>query len=380
MNAKDPKWTPTYSVEEQFFGSDRKQNRLERKLKSSQDRSKFKKTDKKKFEQGIQQEISDKAGENLLRGRVLAISTQGYVVDCDGQIYNCQLRGLLKKEKTHAKNLVTVGDFVRFAASPDHEGSIAHVEPRTSYLSRADNLSRNREQLIAANVDQVLITVSLVDPPIKPSLIDRYIIAARKGKMEPVVVVNKIDLLSDVSYPEEIREEQRLLLEECREAYLQAGIPLVSISASQGEGIDQLKGIMKNRTSVFSGQSGTGKSSLINAVTGLELAVGETVRHTRKGAHTTTSTRLVPLDCGGFCLDTPGIKSFGVWELDPSEIEAYFTEIQEVGAGCKFPDCSHSHEKACAVIDAVQDGTISALRYASYVSLRLTSLEEHRRR
>lgn len=368
-------------IEEQYLGSDRKLNRQERKKKSSKDRSKFKKTDRTKYEESLQKEIKDRVvdKEHFL-GRVLSVSSQGIDVDLDGETYTCMVRGLLKRERTQHKSLVTVGDLVRFAKMPDHEGMIVDVEPRRSVLSRADNLSRKKEHLIAANIDQVLITTSVMTPPLKPPLIDRYIIAAQKGNMQPIIIVNKIDLLDSLAFDEYAREQQRALVEECRRAYERVGIPFLVLSVEKGQGIEELREVMKDKTSVFSGQSGTGKSSLINQLTGLDLPVGETVRQTRKGAHTTTQAQLVPLEYGGFCVDTPGIKSFGMWDLAKEEVQGYFSEILESSSSCHFPNCTHTHEDRCQVRLDVEAGKIPLLRFESYLSLIESVDEKHQRR
>lgn len=362
-----------------FIKEDRKEGKKQRKLAMSKDRSKYKKTDQKKYLQSIEKDKDDKMSkQEWLEGRVLSILPQGVVVDWNGEIISCVLKGLLKKEKTRAKNLVAVGDFVLFEKTDPGEGIIAQVKPRRTILSRADNLSRLREQLIAVNIDQVLITLSVVNPPLKPPLIDRYIIATRKGNMEPIIVINKIDLLAK---PEDVLVEQELeLYEELLRAYEALGITVVSISTANGEGLEKLRAVMKDKASVFSGQSGVGKTSLINAVTGLDLRIGETVERTKKGSHTTTMTHLIPLTFGGWCVDTPGIKSFGVWDLKRDEIEGYFTEIHERGLTCKFPDCTHSHEEDCAVQMAVESGEISPIRYNSYQALMESASEKHVRR
>lgn len=368
-------------IEEQYLGSDRKLNRQERKKKSSKDRSKFKKTDRTKYEESLQKEIKERVvDKELFLGRVLSVSSQGIDVDLDGETYTCMVRGLLKRERTQHKSLVTVGDLVRFAKMPDHEGMIVDVEPRRSVLSRADNLSRKKEHLIAANIDQVLITTSVMTPPLKPPLIDRYIIAAQKGNMQPIIIVNKIDLLDSLAFDEDAREQQRALVEECRRAYERVGIPFLVLSVEKGQGIEELREVMKDKTSVFSGQSGTGKSSLINQLTGLDLPVGETVRQTRKGAHTTTQAQLVPLEYGGFCVDTPGIKSFGMWDLAKEEVQGYFSEILESSSSCHFPNCTHTHEDRCQVRLDVEAGKIPLLRFESYLSLIESVDEKHQRR
>lgn len=342
------------------FEESRKEQRAARKMAAKKDRSKYKKTDQAKLKRLKQEENERKLAKKgeLQRGRVLAISPDGISVQVDEKVHLCTLAGALKKEVTRAKNLVTVGDFVLFERS----GSIVHIEERHSVLSRQEHLRRRQKQLIAANIDQVLITVSVVSPPLKPSLVDRYIIATHKGNMEPVIVVNKTDLL-------EHGTEQSVLFDHFVEIYTALNIPVITLSASTGEGMEELKTQMQNKASVFSGQSGVGKSSLINQMTGLKLPVGEVIQKTRKGAHTTTTTHLIPLAFGGWCIDTPGIRSFGVWDLQKEDLTAYFPEIEAMSHGCKYPNCTHSHEPGCALEEALDKGEISAMRVDSYLKL-----------
>lgn len=274
-----PKQWVGCDIEEHYFGDDRKSGKQDRKLAQAKDRSKYKKTDQDKLKQKVQKATK----EHLLRGRVLSIVPEGILVDHEGHALMCSLRGVLKKEKSQFKNLVTVGDFVLYEAISATEGLIEYVEPRHSTLSRADNISRRKEQLIAANIDQVLITVSVVEPPLKPFLADRYIIAARKGGMEPVIVVNKIDLLEEEEGENPAIGSERELLDEFVKAYTAVDVPVILVSTVTGVGIEDLKAAMKGKASVFSGQSGVGKSSLINAMTGMRLEVREVVDKTKKG-------------------------------------------------------------------------------------------------
>jgi len=355
-----------FSYEEEFHARDRKQFRKERRISSLKDRSKFKKTD--------QDQLKKRKllpPENLLRGRVLAISPEGILVDSDEKLFTCSLKGSLKKEKNRIKNLVAVGDFVHFEPSGEKEGSIAFVEERRSVLSRAEHHMRQKEQLIAVNIDQVLITASVTSPTFKSPLIDRYVIAAKKGNMIPLIVINKIDLLHDAS------EEEKTIYAYFVEVYSKLGFAIFPVSASTGDGMQALKEAMRGKASVFSGQSGVGKSSLINALTGSSLKIGEIVAKTSKGSHTTTSTHLIPLEGGGFCIDTPGIKSFGLWELSRQDIQDYFFEIQEVGRKCRYPNCSHLQEPECAVKKAVEKGKISPLRFDSYCALMADLSSKH---
>lgn len=362
--------------EESFYKEDKRAFKKERKAAAKRDRSKFKKTDRKKLLSSKAIHNSTKRGrERLEKGRVVTITSKGiHIKAAEGQEIVCSLKGLLKKIKTEDKNLIAVGDFVLFERSSPLEGQIVHIEPRMSILSRADNLSRRKQQLIAVNVDQVLITASLVEPELKPFLIDRYLIAASKGGMKGIILLNKIDLLPKAS------QQEKALYKEFVRAYRAAGCEVLSLSSETGEGLCRLREVMKGKTSVFSGQSGVGKTSLINLMTGLSMRTREIVGKTGKGAHTTTHARLIELEEGGFCIDTPGIKSFGVWNLSQKELEGYFPDIQDVGRKCHFPDCTHTHEEDCEVQQALARGEIAQVRYDSYCLLMESLGEEHLRR
>ncbi len=336
--------------EEEFHAKNRKQPRKDRRHAQETDRSKFKKTDLK--------EKLNVFDSSLPKGRVVAISGEGATVeDLDGRRALYSLKGLLKKEKMQAKNLIAVGDIVRL-----ERDAICHVEERTSYLSRQD-ISGRKEQLIAVNIDQVLITASVVSPPLKPALVDRYIIAAEKGGMHPVLIINKIDLLTGAS------SEQHRLFEAFMAAYELLGVPILSVSTRTGVGIEALRSLMNHKSSVFSGQSGVGKSSIINAAFGLSLKTGDLTQKTAKGSHTTSTAELLSLPGGGYCIDTPGVRSFGIWGLEKEDVKGYFSDIQAFAGSCKFPDCTHIQEPHCAVQKALQEGIISNLRYESYKSL-----------
>ena len=303
----------THQWEEEDFET-RKDGKKQRRLAIDKDRSKYKKTDHEKYLKSVDKDQELKRNkQDWLEGRVLSIVPQGIIVDFEGEMISCIVKGLLKKDKTQAKNLVTVGDFVLFEKISPGEGIIGYVKPRQTVLSRADNLSRRKEQLIAANIDQVIITASIVNPPLKPPIIDRYIIATQKGGMQPIIVINKMDLLEESAGEDPILiETEKEIYAELIDAYAKVGIPVISISAINNQGIEELKLLMKDRASVFSGQSGVGKSSLINAVTGLDLRVGLTVDRTKKGSHTTTTTQLIPLIFGDGVLIHLVLKALGM--------------------------------------------------------------------
>ncbi|MBN4066812.1 ribosome small subunit-dependent GTPase A [Simkania negevensis] len=346
--------------EEEPF-EDRKDSKKQRKIASKTDRSQYKKTDEKKRLQRAERPILK---EGAKQGRVISIFSQGMVVASEGAELLCVLRGVLKKEVRRIKNIVTVGDIVSFLPTTEGEGVIVSVNERYSVLARAAHGQRRNQQLIAANIDQVLITTSVVSPPLKPSLVDRYIIAAYKGSITPVIVVNKIDLLKSST-----QQEEQELFNAFVDSYSQLELAVFPVSAETGEGLDALRQSMHDKASAFAGQSGVGKSSLINQLLDTNLAIGDVIAKTNKGVHTTTTAQLLPIEEGGWCIDTPGIKSFGVWSVDLNDLRSYFLDIQQAGKDCKFPDCTHTHEPDCHVKQAVENQTLSLLRYRSYLKL-----------
>lgn len=345
-----------YDHEEDFHSQDKKGIRKARRIIQKNDRSQFKKSDRDQYLK------KEEIAHHLHRGRVISITGEGSWVDFEGKIYLCSLKGLLKKDSTQTKNLIAVGDWVRFSPSSEKEGIISQVEMRTSFLSRSD-ISGKKQQLIAVNIDQVIISACIDNPPLKPPLIDRYLIAAEKGKMHPVIVINKLDLL-DAAH-----ESTKLYYQEFLAAYEKLGYPILSVSTKTGIGIEALRELLHNKTSVFSGQSGVGKSSLLNACFQLTLKTGHLAQKTFKGTHTTTTAELLSLPGGGYCVDTPGIRSFGLWELTKEEVTNHFLDLQAFAANCKYSDCVHDQEPNCAVLQALEKGEISPLRYQSYRSL-----------
>lgn len=341
-----------YDHEESFHSKDKKQFRKERRIAQKLDRSKFKKTD--------QEAISPAApiDARFSKGRVISISGEGAWVDVNGASILCSLKGLMKKETLQMKNLLAVGDVVYLSS----DGAIEQIGERRSILSRMD-ISGKKQQLIAVNVDQVIITVSVVAPPLKPALIDRYLIAAEKGNIQPILAITKIDLLGDATVDEKKRYEEFLA------AYEMLGFPILSLSIPSNIGLDALRSLMQNKTSVFSGQSGVGKSSLLNACFDLNQRVGDLAAKTAKGTHTTTSAQLLVLPGGGYCVDTPGIRSFAIWDLTKEDVALHFREFAPYKERCKYPDCAHLSEPQCAVIKACNEGKIASLRYESYTNL-----------
>jgi ribosome biogenesis GTPase len=275
----------------------------------------------------------------------------------DGRTYSCHVRRLLKSLEIEGRNVVTVGDRVWFRAggSAGGEGLIEKVETRRGLITRG---YRHRQHVIAANVDQVLIVASLAAPALKLGLIDRYLVSAETGGVRPIVVLNKADLVDLASYQWVIG------------LYSQLGYEVVVSSVCDGRGLQQLGALLRLGVTAVTGQSGVGKSSLLNAIQpGLNLKVREVSDVTTKGKHTTTTAELIALDEGGFVVDTPGLRQFELWGTVPGELEAHFIELRPYIRHCHFPDCSHTHETQCAVKDAVHWGQIHPGRYESYRKL-----------
>jgi ribosome biogenesis GTPase len=293
---------------------------------------------------------------SCLPGRVLRVHGLVSVVQVeDGHQFRCTVRRVLRTLATDERNIVTTGDRVWILASAKDEGVIERIDPRHGLLTRA---SRGREHVLVANVDQVVFVVSLVEPALKPHLIDRYLASAAQGGIAPILCLNKADLVDSIDYQPLVG------------LYAQLGIPTFLTSATTGQGIDRLRQRLGGRETVFSGQSGVGKSSLLNAVEpGLGLRVREVSDVNQKGRHTTTTADLIRLGFGGWVVDTPGIRQFQLWDIIPEEVEGFFPELRPLVPLCAYPDCTHTHEDRCAVKSAVERRLISSSRYESYLGL-----------
>lgn len=291
-----------------------------------------------------------------LTGRVLKVHGLESIVEVEGgRRYRCGIRRLLKSLAIEERHVVAVGDHVWFRPSGEDQGLIERVEPRSGVVTRG---YRRREHIIASNIDQILIVSSFEQPGLKLALIDRYLISAEKGGVRPVIVLNKADLVDLADYQWVVG------------LYSLLGYETFVTSAADGRGLERLRAILAEGATALSGQSGVGKSSLLNAVQpGLNLRVGEVSDWTFKGKHTTTTAELIRLPAGGYVVDTPGLRQFELWGVEPSEVEGYFVEFRPYIPLCKFPDCSHTHEAGCAVKDAVHWGQIHVGRYESYLKL-----------
>ncbi|MCA9079430.1 MAG: ribosome small subunit-dependent GTPase A [Planctomycetaceae bacterium] len=315
-------------------------------------------------------EVDEASGETVLMvdlqtceaGRVLSSIGANHcqVQTATGGLLQCSVRRVVRTLSRDSRNVVVAGDQVLYSRTDESSGVIERVEPRRTALSRG---SRRRAHIIVANVDQAVIVASAAEPALKPALIDRFLCSTEKGGIQGIVCINKLDLANRV-------ELQPLLGQ-----YARLNYPVLLTNAISGEGIDELRRLLRNKETVFTGQSGVGKTSLLNAIQpGLGRRTAEVSEDSQKGRHTTRVTELIALEQGGWVVDTPGIRQLQLWDVQTEEVEGLFVEFRPFVALCHFPDCSHTHEQNCGVKQGVDLGMISPLRYESY--LRITQGDE----
>ncbi|MBX3423443.1 MAG: ribosome small subunit-dependent GTPase A [Pirellulaceae bacterium] len=293
---------------------------------------------------------------SLRTGRVLRVhGLESIVLADDGQLVRCAVRQVLKSISTDARHVVVAGDFVYFRPEGEQQGVVVWVQPRRGVLSRT---SKGKRHILVSNIQQILIVASAAEPGLKPHLIDRFLVTAEHAGLEAVIVINKVDLIDPT------------VLQPIVGVFSQLGYRVLLTSATQGWSIDRLRSIVAGRHSVVTGQSGVGKSSLLNMLEdGLALRVQAVSQENMKGKHTTTISELIPLASGGYLVDTPGIRQLELWDVEPAEVAGLFRDIRPYVNHCRFPDCQHLHEVGCAVLEAVADGRIDPRRYDSYVHL-----------
>jgi ribosome biogenesis GTPase len=303
----------------------------------------------------------------ILQGFIVKEQSGFFWVEAeDGKTYMCRLRGRLLEE-AQSSDVAAIGDRVTILEFEDQTGTIEAVEPRTSVISRAARTeglrgagAAEREQVIIANAEQAIFVFAAAAPAPNFRLLDRFLVMGEKSDIEKiVVVVNKIDLTD------------RNVSEEKFSAYVDMGYTVLYTSALLGLGIEDLRALLKDRISVFTGPSGVGKTSLLNFIQpGLGRAVRDISQSRQEGTHTTRDSELVKLDGGGYLADTPGIRQLTVWDVEPEELDGYYRDIEPFLHQCRFRDCTHRNEPGCAVRAAVEQGEISRARYQSYLQLR----------
>ena len=293
-------------------------------------------------------------------GRVIEVSMGICRVEYDGEVLLCSLRGALTAEQTGFTNVVTVGDYVDIQTAEAGKGIIEAVLPRRNHIARPDPFYAHLQQLLVANVDQLLIVAAWRQPHIWTELIDRYLITAERNGITPVICVNKIDLADDPTEVDEILHPYQI-----------NGYRIICTSATTGKGINELRELVTGKVTVLAGLSGVGKSSLLSAIQpDFDLRVGEVNDELGQGRHTTTQSNMMSFGEDGYVIDTPGIREFGLYGLAADELVSFYPEFADLAHQCRFADCTHLHEPGCAVLEAVETGTVSQLRHHNYQLIR----------
>jgi ribosome biogenesis GTPase len=309
-----------------------------------------------------------------MNGIVVRNTGSHYVVELDGGgEVNCKIKGNFRIKGIRTTNPVAVGDYVEIGEQgADGTAFIVKIHPRRNYIiRRASNLSKE-SHIIAANLDQALLVVTLAHPATSTTFIDRFLATAQAYSVDAVLAINKIDLLD---------EEDGELLDAVAYLYRSIGYKVVTLSARTGEGIDKLRDILRDKVTLFAGNSGVGKSTLINTlIPGLDLKTAEISAVHDTGMHTTTFSELFHLPDGGSIIDTPGVRGFGTVDFDIHEVDHFFPDLFALSKDCRFGNCTHTHEPGCAVRAALERNEIAESRYTSYLSILEDSSEDKYRK
>lgn len=300
----------------------------------------------------------------------LVIKNTGYwytVLTDEGETIDCKIKGNFRLKGIRSTNPVAVGDFVTILPNQEGTAFITAIDDRRNYIIRkSQNLSK-QSHIIAANVDQACLVVTIAHPETSTTFIDRFLASAEAYRVPVILIFNKTDILD---------EDERRYLDMMMQLYRTVGYECVALSAETGEGVDVLMPMLEGKTTLFSGNSGVGKSTLLNRlVPGLNLRTAEISDAHDTGTHTTTFSEMIPLpvkaetSASSWLIDTPGIRGFGTFDMEPEEVCSYFKEIFKFSADCRFGNCTHTHEPGCAVIKAVEDHYIALSRYNSYISM-----------
>ena len=297
-----------------------------------------------------------------MKGLVVKNTGSWYVVKTDEDtLVDCKIKGNFRLKGIRSTNPVAVGDWVTIAPNKEGTAFITEIEDRKNYIIRKSTNLSKQSHIIAANVDVALLVVTVSRPVTSTVFIDRFLASAEAYRVPVILVFNKTDLLT----PEE-RHYQEMMMT----LYETVGYHCVELSAEKGEGVEQLLPLLQGKVSVLSGNSGVGKSTLINRIIpGLQLRTAEISDAHQMGMHTTTFSEMLSLPEGGWLIDTPGIKGFGTFDMEPEELTGYFKEIFEFSHQCRFNNCTHTHEPGCAVIEAVKNHYMAESRYQSYLSM-----------
>lgn len=297
-----------------------------------------------------------------MRGLVIKNTGSWYTVKTeDESLVDCKIKGNFRLKGIRSTNPVAVGDHVDIIRNQEGTAFISHICDRRNYIIRkSQNLSK-QSHIIAANVDQAFLVVTVNHPQTSTMFIDRFLASAEAYRVPVVLVFNKTDLLSD----DELHYQEMMMT-----LYRTIGYQCLSLSAATGEGFDVLPDLLRDKITLLSGNSGVGKSTFINRLLpGVNLRTAEISDAHNTGMHTTTFSEMLPLPDGGYIIDTPGIKGFGTFDMEPEELTSYFREIFHFSKDCRFSNCTHTHEPGCAVLRALDEHYIAASRYQSYLSM-----------
>lgn len=303
----------------------------------------------------------------MKNGLVVKSTGSWYLVDVDDKIIRCRLPGRFRLKNINLTNPIAVGDNVVISTNDDDTGNIEEIVKRKNYLIRKATHGRRGYHVIASNIDLAFVVQSIRKPKLNEGFIDRFLVTCEAHHIQPVIIINKMDLAKNSDYK---------YLEDMIPVYDNLGYKVLFTSIEDENTLDELKELLLDKISVFAGPSGVGKTSLLNAIDpSFDLKVGEVSQYSNKGKHTTTYAQLINLDIGGKVIDTPGIREFGLVDIEPWELSLYFPEMLEPREHCRFNNCTHLHEPGCGVSEAFENGLIDANRYNSYINI-LESLEE----
>ncbi len=297
-----------------------------------------------------------------MKGLVIKNTGSWYTVKTDeGRVIDCKIKGNFRLKGIRSTNPVAVGDRVEIVPNAEGTAFITAIEDRRNYIIRKSTNLSKQSHIIAANVDQAVLVVTVAHPQTSTTFIDRFLASAEAYRVPVILAFNKSDLLDD---------DERRLQEMMMALYDNIGYHCLAISAGTGDGISDLIPLLDGKISVLSGNSGVGKSTLINRILpGANLRTAEISDAHNTGMHTTTFSEMLELAAGGYIIDTPGIKGFGTFDMEPEELTGYFKEIFHFSKDCRFSNCTHTHEPGCAVLRAVEEHYIAQSRYASYLSM-----------
>ncbi|WP_428236764.1 ribosome small subunit-dependent GTPase A [Gracilimonas sp.] len=297
----------------------------------------------------------------MQKGRVIQSTGSWYHVDTGKEIIESRLPGRFRLNEKEVTNPIAVGDWVEFELNDDGTGNIDKIHDRENYITRQATHGKRGEQILVANLDQACVVQSIKKPKVKEGFIDRILVTCEAYEVKPVIILNKIDLAKSGGLE---------FAEELSELYTGLGYTFLITSIDNPDSLQKLKDQLKDKTSAFIGPSGVGKTSLVNAIDpSYDLKVKEVSDFSNKGKHTTTYAQLIPLSFGGYLADTPGIREFGLVNIEPWELSLFFPEMLEPRQECQFNNCTHAHEPKCGVAQAFEDGEIAASRYNSYLNM-----------